>query len=139
MVINGKTEHIASHEGIVRASISKALSKPAVATLSLKAVQKNNDLTISYSITGATNNSRLFLAVVQKTAQSNVKRGENSGRILSHYQIVRHLQSTAIAPAGEGSSTIRLPKDFNAKTFEVVGFVQDISTGAILGAAKAIF
>lgn len=138
VIINGKTEHIASQESIVRASITKALSKPAIANLSLKAIQKNDILTVTHTISGASKNSRLLLAIIQKTAQSKVRRGENGGRVLSHYQIVRHLHNTALNRSGKGSANINLPKGFNSKDFEVIGVVQDMNSGAILGAAKAI-
>ena len=93
---------------------------------------------MSYTISGASGSSVLQLAVVQKTAKTNVKRGENSGRILSHYQIVRRFNSTIISTTGKGTTEISLPKDFNTKDFEVIGFIQDTNSGAIQGADKAV-
>lgn len=139
VIVNGKTEHIASQETVVRNSIAKALSKPTVADISLKANRVKNTLTVVHNVTGASKNSRLLLAIVQKTAVSNVKRGENAHRILSHFQIVRHLHSLGITPESTGSTMLNLPKDYDAKNFEVIGFVQDMSNGTILGATKAIF
>jgi hypothetical protein len=78
------------------------------------------------------------LAVVQKSAKSNVKRGENAHRILSHYQIVKQLNSITLKNNGKGNTTISEPKDFNTKDFEIIAFVQDMNSGAILGAEKAI-
>lgn len=138
LVINGKSEHIGSQENIVRTSMTKMLAKPAVADIMLKAAQKNDKLTVSYAISGATGSSVLQLAIVQKTAKTNVKRGENGGRILSHYQIVRRFKSTIINTTGKGDTEISLPKDFNTKDFEVIGFIQDTNSGAILGADKAV-
>lgn len=138
VVINGKSEHIASQENIVRGSMAKTLAKPATADVTLKAAQKNDKLTVSYTISGASGSSVLQLAVVQKAAKTNVKRGENGGRILFHYQIVRRFKSTIISTTGNGNTEISLPKDFNTKDFEVIGFIQDTNTGAILGADKAI-
>ena len=137
VVVNGKTEYIASQGNVVRASIAKALSKPATANLTLKISLKNNVITVNHTASGAPKGSRLFLALVQKSAKSTVKRGENGGRVLSHYQIVRHLHNTNIGTDGKGSTTITLPKDL-PKDFEVIGFVQDMNTGAILGADKAV-
>ncbi|MHA3789166.1 DUF1223 domain-containing protein [Flavobacterium hauense] len=139
VVINGKSGYIGSQESIVRSSMAKELSKPSTAEIVLKATQKNDALTVSYVVNGASKSSLLRLAVVQKTAQSNVKRGENSGRLLYHYQIVRRFNSTILTATGKGSTEIKLPKDFNTKDFEVIGFVQDTNTGVILGADKAIF
>lgn len=139
VVINGKSEHIASQESIVRASIAKALAKPTAANVILKANKKNDVLKVTYTVNGASKNSRLQLAVVQKTAQSNVKRGENVGRLLSHYQIVRDFTTIALNTNGKGEADVTLPKGFNTKDFEVIGFIQDMTSGAILGADKVIF
>ncbi|MGH2664752.1 DUF1223 domain-containing protein [Flavobacterium sp.] len=138
VVINGQTEHVASQEAIVRSAISNALSKPAVANLTMEANQTDNKLTVNYVISGASKNSRLLLAVVQKRAKSNVKRGENAHRVLSHFQVVHHLHSTVVTENSKGTTSLSLPKGFNTTDFEVIGFIQDINTGAILEATKVI-
>ncbi|MDP5202363.1 thioredoxin family protein [Flavobacterium sp. DG2-3] len=132
VIINGKADYIGSQETSLRNGIKSALSKPAVADLSLDGKQQNDKLTLNYSINGALKNSRLLVAVVQKSAKSNVKRGENAHRVLSHFQIVQRLQSIDLKTS-KGSTTIALPKNYNTEDFEVVGFVQDSRTGAILG------
>lgn len=139
LIINGKVGLIGSEETAVRNATKKALSMAATADVTLKAVQSGNKITVSHSVNGASKNSRLLLAIVQKTAQSSVKRGENANRILSHFQIVHHLHSTALAGNEKGTTTLTLPKGFTTKGFEIIGFVQDSSSGAILGATKATF
>ncbi|MEN2401122.1 DUF1223 domain-containing protein [Flavobacterium sp. MC2016-06] len=138
VVVNGKKEYIGSDEVTVRNAIVNTLSKPAIAELSLETILTNNKLEVNYKVNGISKNSRLLVAVLQKSAKSNVKRGENAHRILSHYQIVKNLQSFALKNNGSGIVTITAPKEFNTKDFEVIGFVQDINSGAILGAAKAV-
>lgn len=137
LVVNGKTDYIASQETTVRNGIKSALSKPAAAKLFLEGTQANNNLKVNYNIEGVFKNSSLLLAIVQKTAKSNVKRGENANRILSHYQIVRHLQSSALKDK-KGIVWIHLPKKFNTKDFEVIGFIQDNNTGSVMGASRAV-
>ncbi|MRX38480.1 DUF1223 domain-containing protein [Flavobacterium sp. LC2016-23] len=137
VVVNGKKDYIGSDEVTVRNAISSALSKPATAEVTLKTTTVNNKLNVHYSVNGISKNSRLLLAVVQKSAKSNVKRGENANRVLSHYQIVKELHSVALKNNGNGSTIVAAPKDFIAKDFEVIGFVQDTNSGAILGAARA--
>ncbi|MDW8852875.1 DUF1223 domain-containing protein [Flavobacterium sp. MMLR14_040] len=139
LIINGKTDYVGSQETIVRNAVKTALLKPANVALSLQANQTNNNLAINYSIEGNTKNSKLLLAIVQKSAKSNVKRGENAHRVLSHYQIVHQLNPIEIAKDKKGTAVIHLPKNFNTKDFEVIGFVQDLKTGSILGANKADF
>lgn len=138
LIVNGKADFIASQETIVRNAIATAFSKSASATLSLEGSEINNSLSINYTVEGASKNSRLLIAIVQKSAKSNVKRGENAHRILSHYQIVRELQTINLNKDKTGIAIIHLPSDYDEKEFEVIGFVQDNNNGIILGVTKAI-
>ena len=138
LIINGKADYVASQETLVRNGIKSALSKPVTTDLSLEASQANNNLTVNYNIEVAFKNSSLLIAIAQKAAKSNVKRGENANRILSHYQIVHHLHSVALKDK-KGTVSIHLPKSFNEKDFEVIGFVQDKNNGNISAATRAIF
>lgn len=139
LVVNGKAQLIGSQESEVKAAMQKALltSSSSTAKLSLNGQQQQGSLTVNYTTNAASKNNRLLIAVVQKSAQTNVKRGENGGRILKHYQIVRHLHTAAITKEGKGNIKLQLPENFNTKDFEVVGFIQDIATGGILGVTRA--
>ncbi|MNT87722.1 hypothetical protein D3C72_2281710 [compost metagenome] len=68
-----------------------------------------------------------------------MKRGENEGKLLSHYQIVRNLIFQKLAVDEKGSLNIYFPKNFDSRNGEIIGFIQDNNTGAILGAAKSGF
>ncbi|MBF4465106.1 thioredoxin family protein [Flavobacterium sp. LC2016-12] len=138
LIINGKIDYIASQETAVRNGIKSALSKSAVAQLSLDASQHDIKLNVNYNVSKVTQNNRLFIAVVQKSAKSNVKRGENAHRILSHYQIVRSLSSFALTGNLKGTASVAIPKDFNGKDYEIIGFVEDKNNGSILDATKAV-
>ena len=137
VIINGKTDYIGSQETSLRNGIKSALSKPASTSLNLEANQNANSFSVNYNVESTSKNSRLLLAVVQKKAKSNVKRGENALRILSHYQIVRNLQSVDLNKSKKGTASILLPKNYNAQDFEIIGFVQDMNSGAILGVKRA--
>lgn len=137
LIVNGKADYIASQETAVRNGIKSALSKPVTTNLSLEASQANNNLNVNYNIEGTFKNSSLLIAIVQKEAKTNVKRGENANRVLSHYQIVRHLHSVDLKDK-KGTVSIHLPKSFNKKDFEVIGFIQDKNTGNILGATRGV-
>lgn len=136
VVINGKSEFIGSEEAIIRAEISRQLATRTSATLSLQAHQDNNGLNVHYQATGAFKGSDLVVAVVQKSAHSNVERGENAGRSLSHVQIVRKLKIESLNADGNGNVVVALPKDFNPQNWEVLGLIQNKSRGTILAAAK---
>lgn len=136
-VVNGKTELVGSDEPVLREAISSALTTAQTAQVSLKAQQNGEKLTVNYELSGNTDNQQLLIAIVQKTAISKVARGENSGRTLSHAQIVRELKTVALNQVKKGQSTIDLPKGFTPQGWEVVGFIQDKANGEVLTATKA--
>lgn len=136
LIVNGTTEYIGSQETVVRNAIKVALAKPSIVDLSLEATLLDTKLNVSYNVNKASKNNRLVLAVVQKSAKSNVKRGENANRVLSHFQIVRQLHSVALTGNIKGIVSMSLLKDFNTKEFEIIGFVQNMNFGTILGAKR---
>ena len=137
VVVNGRTEYIGSEESSVRSAIVSQLKASPVADLALKAHREDQMLKVHYEATGVTEGSSLLIDIVQKNAKSKVERGENAGRALTHVQIVRKLQKEELAAGGKGTATVALPKDFDAKEFEVLGFLQNKKTGVIVAANKA--
>ncbi|MFI5158630.1 MAG: DUF1223 domain-containing protein [Sphingobacteriales bacterium] len=136
IVVNGRNEFVGSEEGTLRNAIKANLAKNALTQISLSNITINqNKAKLQYQTQGKIANSVLLLAVVQKTAQTKVERGENSGRTLSHVQIVRAIESISLK-GDKGSASIQLPKGFNVHGSEVIAFVQNTSNGEITGATK---
>jgi hypothetical protein len=139
VVVNGRTEFVGSEEDTLRNTIKTNLEKTPVANLALSNIKTDGGkVSLQYHTQGNIANDVLLLAVIEKNAQSKVERGENSGRTLSHVQIVRALTSTPVK-AGEGNASIALPKGFDAKGYELIAFLQNPANGEISGAAKATF
>src|SRR5258708_6353882 len=137
IVVNGKTEFVGSEEATLRNAIKTNLQKTAAAQLSLVVSNVNTDqASIKYNATGTDKNTVLLLAVLQKNAQTKVERGENSGRMLSHVQIVRKLQRVPLK-GNDGSVNVALPHDFDKQGWEIIGFLQNTANGAVTAAAKA--
>jgi hypothetical protein len=137
VIVNGKAEFVGSDEPAIRNAISEQLTTRPTATLTLQAHQDGETLHIQYQSAGAAKGSKLLINIVQKNAQSNVERGENAGRSLTHVQIVRKLQTEVLSTNGSGSATVVLPKGFNNQSWEILGLIQDQSNGEISAAAKA--
>lgn len=137
VIVNGKVDYIASDESTVKNAIKSALSIPPVTDLFLQATQENAILKVNYTIAGIPKKSQLLIAIIQKSAISKVKGGENAHRILSHYQVVHQLHTLDLLDK-KGTVSIHLPKSFNGKDFEVVGFVQYKNNGEVLGGARAV-
>jgi hypothetical protein len=139
IVVNGRTEFVGSEEGTLRNAIKAGLQKEIQVTLTLSDVKAgNNKASLKYQTQGNTAGNVLLLAVVQKSAQTKVERGENGGRTLSHVQIVRAIKSLPIK-APMGVAEINLPDGFNPDGYELIAFVQNTANGEITGAAKSAF
>jgi hypothetical protein len=136
VIVNGKTQFVGSDVSAIRSAILDQLKRNAVVTLTIQADREGGHLKLKYQAVNANSGSRVVIAIIQKSAQSKVLLGENAGHLLSHIQIVRKLQTERICAAGEGSTAVELPKDFNALIWEVVGFIQDQDSGEILAVAK---
>jgi len=138
IVVNGRKEFIGSEEATLRNAIKSNLQKPSSATLTLSDVKFDKaQINLHYNIEGTTNNTSLLLALVQKSATTNVKGGENGGRTLSHVQIVRNLETIDLGGKNNGSATIAIPSALNNQSLEVITFLQNKSNGQILAAAKS--
>jgi len=137
IVVNGKTEFVGSEEGTLRNAIKTSLQKesPVQFSLNIASVSKGQ-AELKYVTAGTDKNTALLVAVVQKNAQSKVERGENAGHTLSHVQIVRKLQSVSLKE-NSGTVNVSLPNGFDPKEWEIVGILQNTSSGAITGAARA--
>lgn len=139
VILNGKADYIGSQEKLLRGGITKALSKPSLVNFDISAQQLKSGVVVNYKVLGNSKSTRLMVALVQKSARSTVKRGENEGKLLSHYQIVRNLIFQKLAVDEKGSLNVYFPKNFDSRNGEIIGFIQDNNTGAILGAARSGF
>ena len=135
-VVNGKTELVGSEESTLRKAIQSNLAKAPAAMLTINATTPNgNKTSITYSTEGTDKNTVLLIALVQKNAQTKVERGENQGRTLNHVQIVRKLQKIDLS-GSSGSVNVSLPNGFDGASWEIIGILQNTSTGEITAAAR---
>ncbi len=84
----------------------------------------------------------MILAVTEANLETDVKRGENHGRVLKHAGVVRSLThlariDTKKAGAYTADARVTVAPEWKRENVTVVVFVQDRSTGKIIGAASA--
>jgi hypothetical protein len=140
IIVNGHTEFVGSDEKSLRNAIKTGLENPAKTELVLSNIKVEGDkANVQYHATGVTNGSNLLIALIEKNATTKVQSGENGGRTLSHVQIVTQLKSISLKSNVNGTESIALPHGFDPQKFELIGFVQNTSTGEITGATKAQF
>jgi len=137
-VVNGTREFVGSDGNTLREAISNGLQKSAIADLSLTSVKlEPKKIDIQFHTDVAPAHTVLLLALVQRNAVSKVLRGENRGRTLSHVQIVRDLQNVNLNGKTDGSASITIADGLNKDGLEIIGFLQNTDSGAIIAATKS--
>jgi hypothetical protein len=137
VVVNGKKEFVGSQENTLDNTIKDNLQKPASAVLTLNNVQiTQQKATVDYTAKNVIEDLSLVLAVVQKSAVTKVERGENGGRTLPHVQIVRSLQMVDLKKGSGGKAQVDVPTGLDFQNLEVIGFLQNNTTGEIVAATK---
>lgn len=108
--------------------------KAPVSIKVLKVLQDAVEVEVSLSAGARPDDAVLVVALTQSGLSSDVKRGENAGRVLQHAAVVRALKVLGAAPR----ATVRLPYQagWDARSMSVVAFTQGRSHRRVLGAAR---
>lgn len=136
VVINGKTQHVGTDQGAILKAISANLLQKNDQTLKIDTHIEHRMLDIQLEAKPLEKNTELVLALVQKVAHSDIKAGENTGRKLSHVQIVRKLLSLPLETYNKRPIKMELPTDFGQHDWELISFVQRESNGEIITANR---
>ena len=138
IIVNGRNEFVGSQEKTLRNAILSGLDQAPSAQLSISDIHADQGkVSWHYMVQHAAGNSSLVVALVQRAATTAVKAGENSGRILSHVQIVRDFITTSIGAGAPGSGSIQLPPALHDSDEELVAFVQNDDNGEIVAATRS--
>jgi hypothetical protein len=136
VVVNGKEEFVGSDRNKLDKAIKSELNvNTAVAIQLSSAVSNNTAVSVQYT-TNADDKNNLHIALVQMQAVTNVRRGENSGRTLSHINIVRDFKTVDLAKEKTGNVSFNIPKSLTADQFKIIAFTQDKMNYHITGAAS---
>lgn len=139
LIINGKASVIGSDSVAVNRAVQEALGQGTALAVTLQGQPVGQHMQVNYAVTGNASGNRLVVALVQKKAISQVKRGENEGRTLTHVQTVQLFRDFAVARTNKGTVELPLPAAFNRQEWEVIGWLQQPGSGAIQAAARASF
>ena len=138
VVVNGSKEFVGSQEPSIRKAISDGLEEASSVQLTLSDVRLDKGkVTWRYQARNAGHHTSLLVAIVQRSATSEVKAGENSGRTLSHVQIVRQLQTAKVDASGSGAGSLPLPAGVGTSDEEMIAFLQDNDNGHIIAATRS--
>jgi hypothetical protein len=134
IVVNGKTQFVGSNETQLKETIQASIAEIPEAEIRLKVLpETNHKIPVTFSSDGHTD-LKLNLALVQNFAKDFIQRGENKGKTLSHFFIVRNFK---VLPNQKGSNTFYLdiPSDLSPSQCAVVAYLQNTTNGHIIAAA----
>jgi hypothetical protein len=126
----------------LRRSVRQLNARPASADIQIAAsLSSPSTLAINADVMSrdASRSAALYLAVAESGLSSKVTRGENSGSTLAHDHVVREWIGPIQLRDGVAHEqrTVTLPSAWDRAQLEVVGFVEDESSGVVLQAVSA--
>jgi len=135
-IVNGKNELVGSDKTALYSTINNNLQKKQAASLQISAKAGGGNISISYNLSNY-KGQLLNIALVQKKAERNVKKGENSGRKLQHINVVRVLRTIDVNES-RGVVGIALPGRLNSGDCTIIAYTQAKDTWEITGAGEVI-
>jgi hypothetical protein len=143
IVVNGEKEFVGSEEATLRKAINSGLQTTSSAQLTLNGIRLDQGkVDWQYQTQDASGTSlSLIVAVVQRSATTNVKAGENNGRTLAHVQIVRAFVTSTVKGGDrggdKGAGHLPLPQGVNPHDEELIAFLQNTANGHIIAATSS--
>jgi hypothetical protein len=134
LIVNGKTQFVGSEETTLQTSLAAASHLKSLAAFSaLHTINESGKLKVSYSLQGDFKNSDIHFALVSLHVSTFVKRGENSGRKLSHTNVVRQFITQPAQASGEATFPSGTALSDNTA---IIAYVQKSVDHSIIAAAK---
>lgn len=138
-VVNGAAEVLGSSESEIERAIHATETALSGGRIPVQFWHYQNNIIIQTG--GAPQGSEpkeatIWLAVVQKMVEVAVKGGENQGKTLTYYNVVREL--TPVGLWNGRPATIRLARAaiMRPETEDLIVLVQELNAGPIIGAAS---
>lgn len=134
-VINGRHQLVGSHASNLEKIIDIEIAehKPEKELKVWLEKGSNSSLIVNFS-SKLSDDEFIYLALVQQEAHTQVRSGENKGKLLKHTNIVRSL---GMSFGETGVKTIDIPKDAFLNNCYIIAFVQNSATKAITAVKRA--
>lgn len=139
LVVNGKKEFVGSDRDAAESAIQTALFNTNNAKVDLSAKVYEKEINVNFKTAETHSQNKLLVTLVEKKSSTNVQKGENEGRHLIHWQIVHQQNQISLKNSPEGTTSFKIPENFNTNDWEIIGMIQNVKSGEILGSAKASF
>jgi hypothetical protein len=148
MVVNGRAQLVGSRADQAVKAVQDAQGVPAVA-VKLTAPSSGNSAEPHFAVSvgrlgqlSPGDSAEVLLAIIERGLASQVSRGENAGRNLSHASVLRSLRRIGNADGRsdsfsfQGDATLKLKSGWKRENLTAVVLVQEKKSRRILGAAS---
>ena len=138
MIVDGEKEFVGSNFGKAKKAINASLKREKA---KIEVSQSEGKIKIAISKIPKHDTATVYLAFAEDNLSSQVIRGENAGKNLTHVSVVRSLKGLSKLDAGKDSFEMEFPlqvgEDWKEENLNAVVFVQENGTRRILGVARA--
>lgn len=135
MVVNGRAEFVGSNRSQALNEIEKAKNSGEATIIEVEQLSiQNETLTFAYESPEAAVNTWLNVALVEREIATQVKRGENRGRLLEHDNVVRSFNQKALR--SQDKIQIRIPEDIDLQKSSLILYSQNKANWHIDGATR---
>jgi hypothetical protein len=136
MVVDGSSEFLGSDPQLARKAFARALQVQKVA-VQLSSISIDAGGTLHVHVETGPVDGDVMVAVALNHAESQVLRGENGGRTLTHTAVVRTMMKAGTASHGQAFAQdvqLKLEPGLTRDNLRVIAFVQGARQGKVLGA-----
>ncbi|QOY88054.1 DUF1223 domain-containing protein [Paludibaculum fermentans] len=140
MVVDGRAQFVGSDIAALQSAVAKAARLGKAELRILAAVRNGTEAAIEIEAGRGTSNPKedwnVWVALASDRESVAVRRGENSGRELTHVAVVRTLvNGGSVKHGGSFHKTVRVPLDPKLKGIRAVVFLQPSGAGPVAAAA----
>ena len=142
MIVDGREAFVGNDLNAARRAIETASALPHGVIHVAIETTTGNALTVSVAATQlppltAGDHADLVVAIIEDHLRTEVKRGENQGRTLTHAAVVRTLQTIGEASGDAATSRARitLSSDWRRDSLKIVAFAQERGSRRVLATA----
>jgi hypothetical protein len=142
MIVDGDQEFVGSDSSVAKKALEKAAAQTGKIPVRVSGVRVEGGTVKAHVEAGplpaSMGKADVVFIVALNHAESQVARGENSGRRLTHVAVVRSLGKAGFLEQRESFSrdvAVKLEREMDPSQLRVIAFVQALGQGKILGAA----
>jgi len=143
MVVDGASEFVGNDSRLAEKAFSKAVSKAKIG-IRFSSVSTEPGFVRAHLETDSLpaelglREGEVYVALALDHAETQISRGENSGRKLTYTSVLRTLERVGTLRAGENFSKdihLKLERGSNLQNLRLIAFVQEPGYGKVAGAA----